>query len=565
MSERYPTRSNSEALDQLKRGWTRLPEVLKQMGFTDLRPGQKPVVCNIMAGKDTLCILPTSAGKSACFVLPTLALEWKTIVFSPLTALMRDQVQSLNRNRIAAMAISSIQSDGENDFALQQWAAGNLSFLYVAPERIHNKGFKNAMEMRAPDMVVVDEAHCLSQWGENFRSSYCSVGDFIAEKKPKVVAAFTATCPAPVEEDVRRVLGLQQAERLLHYPRRMNLNLKSMDLIHVSDICRTLEENKGPAIVYCSTVARTEELTGTLGSLMNEEVVMFHGQLNDSDKRNNMDLFMSDRVRVVVATNAFGMGVDKGNVRTVIHRDIPGSVEALSQEIGRAGRDGQDSLCLSYFSQDSLQTQEFFLTANYPSAVSIRKVFNALRTASDQNGYVEMTISQIGVKAGIYKLQVGTIMEILKAHRVVERIADKQRIFKIRRLSETAKDAKFELWWGVVESIGVRVASGFYEVDMPSFVQQLGVTEQTVRNWTSKWQTLEWIRYVPPFAGAPCRLIGPVSLIDFDRLDHKAVMARNKLNSVMDYMNTPDAHKHDFLEKYFELNQEPMVVPEIIR
>ena len=553
MNNRYPSRENKDAVDQLRTGWSRVPEVLQAMGYKELRQGQQPVVCNILAGKDTLCVLPTGTGKTACFVVPTLALNWKTIVFSPLVALMRDQVQSLNRLRIPAMALSSMQSDTENAYAAEQWALGKLSFLYVAPERLHNQKFKDAMDQTPPDMVVLDEAHTLSQWSENFRSSYCKVGDFIADKKPQVVAAFTATCPAEVEADVRRVLGIPNANKVVFFPRRTNLHLESREVENMVQIADALRhEITGPAIVYCSTVNRTEETAATLSSLMGEEVVHFHGQLTDSEKRTNMDLFMSDRVRIVCATNAFGMGVDKPNVRGVIHRDIPGCIEALSQEIGRAGRDGNDSLCLTFYSDESLKTQKFFIECGNPSPQEIRQVFSTLKKAADRAGNVEMTIGEIGQRSGVFKWKVTTIMEILKANSVIERVDNKQKLFRVRRAIQGAtSDSRFNLWWDIIDNIGVKSADGFLEVDMASFVQQTGLSEPTVRNWLKKWQDAEVIRYVPPFSGAPTKILGSLNLIDFSRLEGKLELSYEKLNKVLEYIDTPDADKHEFLENYF--------------
>lgn len=559
--DRHP--NPTSMADQLRKGWSALPDVLNTLGYEKLRPGQQPVICNILAGKDTLCVLPTGAGKTACFVLPTLCLNWKTVVFSPLVALMRDQVQSLQRQRIPAMAISGMQTDAENNHAAQQWAEGNLSFLYVAPERLHNARFKDIMAQVPPDMVVLDEAHTLSQWSDNFRSSYCKVGEFIHDKQPGVVAAFTATCPLEVENDIRRVLGIAGAEKLVYYPRRTNLNLRSRPLTSESDIAGELQSisnirnaSSGPAIIYCSTISRVERTAAYLGQCLGEEVVIFHGDLTDSEKRSNMDLFMSDRVRVVCATNAFGMGVDKSNIRRVIHRDIPGSVEALAQEIGRAGRDGKPSECITFVSEDSIRTQRFFIECGYPAESEIRAVYDVLKNAANRQGVVELTLNEISNNTNIYVRKISPIMEILKSNGVIERTDRKERIFKIRAKSPPPRDERFERWWEIIETIGIRKSgSDFYEVDAGSFVDATGLTEATVRNWFKRWANDNWIRYIPPFAGSPTVITGDASDIDFRRLEEKGAAAFDKLNAVIDYTNTENSKKHEFLEKYFEINK----------
>jgi ATP-dependent DNA helicase RecQ len=557
-TERYPSRTSQVIVEQLRRGWEKLPEVLQLLGYDALRGGQKPVICNIMAGKDTMCVLPTGAGKTATFVIPTLCLGWKTIVFSPLVALMRDQVQSLQRQRVAAMAISGMQSDAENAYAAEAWAEGKLSFLYVAPERLHNPRFKSIVERVPPDMVVLDEAHTLSQWSDNFRSSYCKVGDFIREKCPRVVAAFTATCNSEIEADIRRVLGITGAEKLVYYPRRDNLQLVSRPFESDNDIVDILRDSiSGSAIVYCSTIARVERLGAALGPRLSEEIVIFHGELNDSEKRSNMDLFMSGQVRVVVATNAFGMGIDKSDIRGVIHRDIPGSIEALAQETGRAGRDGKDSLCLTFFSDESVRTQRFFIECGHPTRAEINSVYNTILRATNPDGLAEVTISEIGAKSGIFVRKVPAIMEVLKANRIIERSEPKDKVFKVRARDPLPRDDRFRRWWQVMEELGVYGKSdSFLEVSFNSFIAAVGVGEQTVRSWLAKWQAADWIRYIPPFRGSATRILGDPNAIDFARLEQRANLSYEKLNKVIEYINVTDSKKHEFLEKYFELGNE---------
>lgn len=540
-------------LDSLRKGYAKLPEVLKMMGFAGLRTGQEPVIVNILTQRDTLCILPTSTGKTACFVVPTLCMNWRTIVFSPLVALMRDQVQSLNAKGIKAQAVSSMQTDAENQAVIRRWAEGDLQFIYVAPERLHSDTFKEAMARVPPDMVVMDEAHCLSQWSDNFRSSYCLVGDFIRDKNPKVVAAFTATCPAEVEGDIRRVLHLGNAHKLTYYPRRTNLDLKSLTMKSESQVADFINEIRGPVIVYCATINKVEQTQQQLSRWLREDVMVFHGDLSPTDKRTNQDLFMHDKVRVMVATNAFGMGVDKGNIRGVVHRDIPGSMEALAQEVGRAGRDGLPSVCMSFYSPDSYNTQKFFIESSYPTKSEITSVLRVLNLAADSKGISQLTISDIAKKTNLFSRKVPSILEVLKSNRVIEREKAGEKIAKIR-LDENIPedDSRFEQWWDIIREYGLE-SDGFMSIDLNWFSDHVGLGYQTVTNHLKRWDSESAIRFVPPFRGSATKIIGSVEQIDFDRLSAKAAQAYSKLDQVVGYINTPDADKHSYIERYFQV------------
>lgn len=527
----------------------KLPMVLNQMGFKEMRKGQDAVVKHIMSGRDVLAILPTSMGKSFCYVAPTLCHDWHTIVFSPLVALMRDQVQSLQRKGIAAAQVSSNQSDAENVLAMKAWAQGELKFLFVSPERLENPMFKEVIALRMPDFVAMDEVHCLSDWGENFRPAYKKVGDFLREHPPKVVAAFSATAPEKVEDDVRRVLGLGKAKKILYYPRRENLILSSSKLEDEFDLVTHIRQTKGTTLVYCATIARLEALCGSLQAMLNEPVAYYHGQLPQATKRTTQDMFMEGKVRVMLATNAFGMGVDHGNIRHVIHRDIEGSIEAQAQAMGRAGRDQEDSWCHTFLSKDSIETQKFFFRMGHPDTKDIIGAYNFLKETADDMGRCYATYSQVASNLGLFPLAVGSIMNILTSDNVIRRSEDKDHTARIKYLGTEDLSDKFQQWKELVASAGFSTSDGAIEIDLEWLSEKLGYSSQaTVRKYFKEWERDDLLIFTPPRRSPPIEIVGDINQVDFSRLAVKAKDAIDKLKDVIQYCHVPDKMKHAFIE-----------------
>ncbi len=519
-----------------------------------MRKGQDDVAVSLMSRRDTVCVLPTGHGKSAAFIVPTLCLGWRTLVFSPLVALMRDQVKKLWGFGCEAAQMSGTQTEGENVQAARRWMAGELSFLYVAPERLDNEWFKQAVNAISPDMVVVDEAHTLSQWSDSFRPAYCKIGDFIRDKPPKVVAAFTATCPPEVEEDIRRVLCMSNAVKMLYYPRRKNLELVSATLTCDEDLLAEVSRTDGQIIVYCSTIKNAETTVQWLNMATGEEVGIYHGELPPASKRTCQDLFMSGQQRIMVATNAFGMGVDKADIRAVIHRNMPGSLEALAQEVGRAGRDGKPSRCMTFFDANSRRTQEFFIMCAYPSATDIRKVFGALERLSKRNkeGVIKVTHDDIAKMADVHKGAVGSCMGNLASAAVIEKSKQTHKICKVKILNDNAVAGdRFLEFLTVMRDLGVDQGNGLLEIDFAGMEQRLDLTRPTIQRYLREWNEKGRIYYEPPFRGSETRLIGGIDRVEFERLQLKQEQAYQKLEQVMAYLSTPDSQKHAFLEKYF--------------
>ena len=359
--------------------------VLKRyFGYDSFRPGQSGLVDAILAGRDVLGVMPTGAGKSVCYQIPATLLPGVTIVISPLISLMRDQVDALNDAGIPAAYVNTTQGGDEQAMVLAQAAQGDIKLLYVAPERLETERFRNFATRVPISLVAVDEAHCVSQWGQDFRSSYLGIGEFIAGLPARpTVAAFTATATERVRRDIIGILGLNAPQVTVTGFDRENLYfdvLKIETKYKAAWVARYVAEHPDESgIVYCATRKETEALAAALNhtvpalrgaaggsaadSVMRDGpvAVAYHGGMPANVRNQAQRDFVTDAVPVVVATNAFGMGIDKSNVRYVIHHNMPESIEAYYQEAGRAGRDGEPSRCTLLWNESDIVTRRRLL------------------------------------------------------------------------------------------------------------------------------------------------------------------------------------------------------------
>ena len=356
----------------------------RYFGYDSFRPGQSGLVDAILAGRDVLGVMPTGAGKSVCYQIPATLLPGVTIVISPLISLMRDQVDALNDAGIPAAYVNTTQGGDEQAMVLAQAAQGDIKLLYVAPERLETERFRNFATRVPISLVAVDEAHCVSQWGQDFRSSYLGIGEFIAGLPARpTVAAFTATATERVRRDIIGILGLNAPQVTVTGFDRENLYfdvLKIETKYKAAWVARYVAEHPDESgIVYCATRKETEALAAALNhtvpalrgaaggsaadSVMRDDpvAVAYHGGMPANVRNQAQRDFVTDAVPVVVATNAFGMGIDKSNVRYVIHHNMPESIEAYYQEAGRAGRDGEPSRCTLLWNESDIVTRRRLL------------------------------------------------------------------------------------------------------------------------------------------------------------------------------------------------------------
>ena len=356
----------------------------RYFGYDSFRPGQPGIVSAILAGHDVLGVMPTGAGKSICYQIPAAILPGVAIVISPLISLMRDQVDALNDVGLPAAFINTTQTPDEQDLVFAQALSGQIKLLYVAPERLETERFRN-FAVRVPiSLVAVDEAHCVSQWGQDFRSSYLGIGEFIAGLPTRpTVAAFTATATERVRRDIVSILGLHTPSITVTGFDRPNLYFDVISMPRkdkaswVASYIASHPDESG--IVYCATRKETEALAESLNSAVAELraaggadvsdigtiAVAYHGGMSADAREKAQRDFVTDRVPVVVATNAFGMGIDKSNVRFVIHHNMPESIEAYYQEAGRAGRDGEPSRCTLLWNESDIVTRRRLLDSDY--------------------------------------------------------------------------------------------------------------------------------------------------------------------------------------------------------
>ena len=393
----------------------------KVFGYDSFRPGQEEIVSRLLAGQDVLAVMPTGAGKSICYQVPALLLPGITIVVSPLVSLMKDQVGALVQAGVAAAFLNNSLTDNQKALMLHRAREGWYKIIYVAPERLEMPGFQRFAQEKLISMVTVDEAHCISQWGQDFRPSYLRIKEFVDSLPSRpVVGAFTATATARVRDDIRSHLELHQPYEVTTGFDRPNLYFETRRALpsqkpkELLDL--VLREGDNAGIVYCSTTKQVDETARLLQS-RGIRAAAYHAKLDAEVRRKNQDDFLYDRVQIMVATNAFGMGIDKPDVRFVVHYGLCASLEEYYQEAGRAGRDGRRSYAVLIVASDDRERLTRRFSSEFPTIAQIKDIYvrlmNYLGVAIGEGKFCSMAVNLYDFCAR-NRLFMGTVQNALK-------------------------------------------------------------------------------------------------------------------------------------------------------
>ncbi len=532
-----------------------LSELKRYFDISSFRSGQEEVVRTVLEGRDALVVMPTGGGKSLCYQLPALIRKGTALVISPLIALMKDQVDVLQKRGIAASLINSTIPWTEQRQVFKRLEAGDLKLLYVAPERFRQKEFLHTLSRSVISFVAIDEAHCISQWGHDFRPDYMRLGSVLKRIGQYQILGATATATESVISDIISSLHLTNCRQFVTGFYRNNLQLRVLHRATKKEkqdaLISVLAEEKLPAIVYCATRKSVDEVV-TLLKDQGLPVSGYHAGMDDKTRNVVQERFMAGHTGIIVATNAFGMGIDKLNIRQVIHYQFPSSIESYYQEIGRAGRDGKKSMCSLLFSMGDNYIQEFFIDMNYPSQEAVLDVFEFLK--SDGRDYLTVGNNEISETIDSVRSagQAGIVIKMLERSGFLERLYSGRRLCFIAAGTEKPRgpvqkkifDAVTKIAGSKGKKVSIDALSAIADLEKSALLRGLKLLSAD-----------GLIKYIPPTAGRDLKIVRPQATfeeleIDFELLEKRKRNDLEKLKEVVAYGYFGGC-MWDFLLSYF--------------
>jgi ATP-dependent DNA helicase RecQ len=538
----------------------------KVFGFREFRPGQEAILEAIFSGEETLVVMPTGGGKSLCYQLPALVLPGITLVISPLIALMKDQVDSLSVFEVPAISVHSLMGIGEQEEALSKIEKGSYKLIYASPERLRSGPFLKALKKRPISLVAVDEAHCISIWGHDFRPDYLKIGQTLEWLGRPQTIALTATATDRVREDIVFQLKLRAPKLFITGFDRKNLFFEVLPVKSskekFSHLAGRLEGLRGGAIVYAGTRKGVESIVRGLDR-QGIEALGYHAGMEEEERSRIQEAFLEGQADIVAATNAFGMGIDRSDIRLIMHYNFPGSIEAYYQECGRAGRDGDPSTCLLLFSPSDRRLQEFFIEMNYPDRKVILSVYQALLQRSEDP--IWLTYREIGLLCNppAEEMAVSSSLKILEEAEVVHRLHRYENLAELylkRRSKEIlngiskkspSKAAFIEMLTEHYTEEELLEGIQFLPDEM---IEKAHLSRDTFRRVMTDMEEHGEGTYIPPFRGRGVRLLSrmaPSELpINFETLQLRKAHQLDKLNRITEY-GTLSRCRRAFLLQYF--------------